>query len=40
MLSNGRDGDIDTNRKGTKLKSMDWDKSRTATLCVGYTFSF
>jgi hypothetical protein len=40
MLSNCRDWEIDTNKAGTKLKSMGWDKSRKATLCVGYTFSF
>ena len=40
MLSNCRDWEIDTNKAGTKLKSMAWDKSRNATLSIGYAFSF
>lgn len=32
--------DIDTNKSGTKLKSLTWDQTLRTTIGVGYTFKF
>lgn len=40
MYSNCRDYEIDTNKGGTKLKSIGWEKSGYFTLGVGYKYSF
>lgn len=32
--------EIDTNKYGTKLKSYEWQKPQSITLCIGYKFSF
>lgn len=32
--------DIDTDKEGTKLKSMNWKNTSALSLCVGYKFSF
>lgn len=34
------DKDIDTNKEGTKLKSLTWDRSLNLNLGLGYKFSF
>ena len=34
------DKDIDTNKKGTKLKSLTWDQTLAGTIGVAYKFSF
>lgn len=40
MYSRCRDYEIDTNKEGTKLKSLGWEKSGYFTLGIGYKFSF
>ena len=35
-----RNKDIDTNKEGTKLKSVIWEPSLKSVVCVAYTFSF
>lgn len=35
-----RDKDIDTNKEGTKLKSLTYDRKLNVALGIGYTFSF
>ena len=35
-----RDKNIDTNKKGTKLKSLTYDQTLRASIGIGYTFSF
>lgn len=39
-LDSCRDKDIDTNKKGTKLKSFTWSRTLIPTFGLGYTFSF
>lgn len=34
------DLEIDTNKEGTKLKSLAWETERAVSLCVAYKFSF
>lgn len=40
MFNYHNDLEIDTDKAGTKLKSLTWQNPTTATLCVGYKFSF
>ncbi len=40
MYSHTHDRDIDTNKAGTKLKSLDWENENYVTLNIGYKFSF
>lgn len=40
MYSRTRSLDIDTNREGTELKSLAWNKANAISLCIGYCFSF
>ena len=35
-----RDKNIDTNKKGTKLKLLTYDQTLRASIGIGYTFSF
>ncbi len=35
-----RDRKIDTNKAGTKLKDISWEKAWCTSLCLGYCFSF
>ncbi|MBQ9660310.1 MAG: DUF2490 domain-containing protein [Bacteroidales bacterium] len=35
-----RDKNIDTNKEGTRLKSLTWDRTFRSTVGLGYTFSF
>ncbi len=40
MYNHTRSLEIDTDKAGTKLKSLGWEKSDALSLCVGYKFSF
>ena len=40
MYNHTRSYEIDTNKAGTKLKSLNWESSDALSLCVGYKFSF
>lgn len=40
MFDHCRDRMTDTNRSGTKLKSIAWESANRASLCIGYKFSF
>lgn len=40
MFNYHNDLEIDTNKAGTKLKSFTWQNPTTATLSIGYKFSF
>ncbi len=40
MYNHTRSLEIDTNKAGTKLKSLGWESADALSLCVGYKFSF
>ena len=40
MYNHTRSLEIDTNKAGTKLKSLNWESADAISLCVGYKFSF
>ena len=40
LLDYNRNKDLDTNKEGTRLKSLTWDRSLVTTVGIGYTFSF
>lgn len=40
LFDRSHDREIDTNKSGTKLKSISWDNSNCVSLCIGYKFSF
>jgi len=40
MFNYHNDLEIDTDKAGTKLKSLTWQNPTTATISVGYKFSF
>ncbi len=40
MYNHTRNQEIDTNREGTKLKSLTWESANALSLCVAYKFSF
>ncbi len=40
MYNHTRSLEIDTNKAGTKLKSLNWESADALSLCVGYKFSF
>ena len=35
-----RDKAVDTNKEGTRLKSLTWDRKFLTTVGIGYNFSF